>query len=96
MLQVNLEYLQAGSHSFIVDEPHALETFYGTPSEEGQHTPAAIRRTAARLATVFATMKACSQISSLIIHTVSDNCQTIRVFICHNEGVLLVDHAHCV
>lgn len=57
LAEVNLEYLQAGSHSFVIDEPHALETFYGAPSEEGLHTPAAIRRTAARLATVFATLK---------------------------------------
>lgn len=57
LAEVNLEYLLAGSHSFIIQEPHALETFYGAPSDEGQHTPAAIRRTAARLATVFATLK---------------------------------------
>lgn len=81
MSQVNLEYLQAGSHSFIIDEPHALETFYGATSEEGTKTPAAIRRIAARLATVFATMKVCSQhfLTFMGLYEVSDSCQTVCV-----------------
>ncbi len=52
-----MEYLQRDSHSFILDEPGALATFFGEGSEDGQHCQAAINRTAARLATVFATMK---------------------------------------
>lgn len=55
--QVNVEYLLADSHSFTLDEPGALATFFGEGSEDGQHCRAAISRTAMRLATVFATMK---------------------------------------
>mmetsp|Transcript_17026 Transcript_17026/g.50813 ORF Transcript_17026/g.50813 Transcript_17026/m.50813 type:complete len:663 (-) Transcript_17026:822-2810(-) len=57
LAEVNVEYLLADSHSFTLDEPGALATFFGEGSEDGQHCRAAISRTAMRLATVFATMK---------------------------------------
>ena len=55
--QVNVEYLQVDTRTFTTDEEGALGALFGEGSDEAPNAGAALRRTAARLATVFATMK---------------------------------------
>ena len=62
MPQVNVEYLQVDTRTFTTDEEGALGALFGEGSDEAPDAGAALRRTAARrtaarLATVFATMK---------------------------------------
>lgn len=56
-VQVNVEYLQVDSRTFTTDDEGALSTMFGDGSDENPESGAAIKRTAARLATVFATLK---------------------------------------
>jgi syntaxin-binding protein 1 len=55
-----VEYLQVDTRTFTTDEDGALAALFGEGSDEAPNTGAAIKRTAARLATVFATMKVLS------------------------------------
>jgi syntaxin-binding protein 1 len=57
LAEVNVEYLQVDTRTFTTDEEGALGALFGEGSDEAPNAGAALRRTAARLATVFATMK---------------------------------------
>lgn len=57
LAQVNMEYLQVDSHSFVTDDEDALRVLFGRNSDEGTEPRLAIKRIAQRLSTVFATMK---------------------------------------
>lgn len=57
--QVNMEYLQVDSRSFVTDDVDALAVLYGRNSDEGTEPRIAIKRIAQRLSTVFATLKVC-------------------------------------
>lgn len=52
-----MEYLQVDSRTFTTDEENALAAMFGEGSDEAPDSGAAIKRTAQRLATVFATLK---------------------------------------
>ncbi len=57
ILQVNLEYLQLDSRSFVTGEDRALALLFGAASDESVEARVAVKRIAQRLATLFATLK---------------------------------------
>ena len=56
-LQVNVEYLQLDSRSFVTGEDRALALLFGAASDENIEARVAVKRIAQRLATLFATLK---------------------------------------
>ena len=56
-MQVNLEYLQLDSRSFVTGEDRALSLLFGAASDESVEARVTVKHIAQRLATLFATLK---------------------------------------
>ena len=60
-VQVNVELLTIDKRTFITDEGHSLQTLFGENSEGSAQYRSEVTTVAARLATVFASLKVCAQ-----------------------------------
>ena len=65
-MQVNLEYLQLDSRSFVTGEDRALSLLFGASSDESVEARVTVKRIAQRLATLFATLK----VSARTVHPI--------------------------
>jgi hypothetical protein len=89
-----VEYLQVDTRTFTTDEEGALGALFGEGSDEAPNAGAALRRTAARLATVFATMKVRIPLAGPPLHGSHGPGFTVRLAacaqicycVCHHEG----------